>query len=235
MNGRKIIVNADDFGQSKSVNDGIIKAHEEGIVSSASLMVRYPCAHEAALYGRSNKSLSVGLHADLGEWKLENGEWKILYKVVDDIEDPEMVEKEVWKQLEMYEALMGESPTHIDSHQHVHQRSGLRTVFVRIANKLNIPLRGYDERIQYCGLFYGQNEDGSSCPECISVKGLLTILNNLDTGIIELACHPAIGEVNNTMYNSEREIETNTLCHPSVKDMLVSRQIKLISFKHFAS
>jgi len=37
---RYLIVNADDFGQSPGVNRGIIQAHEHGIVTSASLMVR---------------------------------------------------------------------------------------------------------------------------------------------------------------------------------------------------
>ena len=39
-----LIVNADDFGQSHSVNSGIIAAYEGGIVTSASLMVRWPAA-----------------------------------------------------------------------------------------------------------------------------------------------------------------------------------------------
>jgi predicted glycoside hydrolase/deacetylase ChbG (UPF0249 family) len=43
-----LIVNADDFGQSAGINRGIIAAHEQGMVTSASLMVRWPAAHEAA-------------------------------------------------------------------------------------------------------------------------------------------------------------------------------------------
>jgi len=45
---RYLIVNADDFGQSQGVNRGVIAAHEHGIVTSASLMVRWPAAIEAA-------------------------------------------------------------------------------------------------------------------------------------------------------------------------------------------
>ena len=40
---RAAIVNADDFGQSAGINRGIVEAHERGIVTSASLMVRWPC------------------------------------------------------------------------------------------------------------------------------------------------------------------------------------------------
>ena len=64
---RYLIVNADDFGQSHGVNRGIMQAHRRGIVTSASLMVRWLAASEAAAYAREHPSLSLGLHVDLGE------------------------------------------------------------------------------------------------------------------------------------------------------------------------
>src|SRR5436190_23980393 len=64
---RAVIVNADDFGQSAGINRGIIEAHERGIVTSASLMVRWPAAPAAAAYACAHRGLSVGLHVDLGE------------------------------------------------------------------------------------------------------------------------------------------------------------------------
>ena len=65
---RSLIVNADDFGQSTAINRGIIRAYEQGVVTSASLMVLWPAAKEAANYARLHPSLSVGLHVDLAEW-----------------------------------------------------------------------------------------------------------------------------------------------------------------------
>ncbi|MGA2658858.1 MAG: ChbG/HpnK family deacetylase, partial [Verrucomicrobiota bacterium] len=55
---RGLIVNADDFGLDPGVNRGIIKSHEYGIVTSASLMVRWPAAAEAAAYAREHPELS---------------------------------------------------------------------------------------------------------------------------------------------------------------------------------
>jgi len=77
-----LIVNADDFGQSPGVNRGIIEAHEQGIVTSASLMTRWLAAGEAALYAQEHPKLSVGLHLDLGEWAYRAGSWEPLYTVV---------------------------------------------------------------------------------------------------------------------------------------------------------
>ncbi len=80
---RCLIVNADDFGVTAGVNRGIAEAHERGIVTSASLMVRYPAAAEAAQYARRHLELSVGLHVELGEWLYDEGEWQLAYQVVD--------------------------------------------------------------------------------------------------------------------------------------------------------
>ena len=61
MSERYLIVNADDFGQSEGINRGIITAHEKGIVTSASLMVRWDAARQAAKYAGSNRALGIGL------------------------------------------------------------------------------------------------------------------------------------------------------------------------------
>ena len=86
MSRRVLIVNADDFGRSPGVNQGVIRAHEQGIVTSATLMVRWPAAAEAAAYARRS-SLSVGLHLDLGEWEYRDGEWHERYQVLPETPD----------------------------------------------------------------------------------------------------------------------------------------------------
>jgi predicted glycoside hydrolase/deacetylase ChbG (UPF0249 family) len=80
---RGVIVNADDFGQSAGINRGVIEAHEHGIVTSASLMVRDVAASEAATYARARPGFSIGLHVDLSEWSRQQGEWICLYERVD--------------------------------------------------------------------------------------------------------------------------------------------------------
>ena len=80
---RLLIVNADDFGQSAGVNRGVARAYEEGIVTAASLMVRWPAAREAAGYARERPQLDVGLHLDLGEWYYAEGEWRARYGGLD--------------------------------------------------------------------------------------------------------------------------------------------------------
>ena len=60
---KRLIVNADDFGLSPEVNAGIMRAHRDGILRSASLMVAEPAARAAAELAHDNPDLDVGLHA----------------------------------------------------------------------------------------------------------------------------------------------------------------------------
>jgi hopanoid biosynthesis associated protein HpnK len=62
---RRLIVNADDFGRSASINQAVNRAHREGILTTASLMVNEPACAEAVALARENPRLGVGLHLTL--------------------------------------------------------------------------------------------------------------------------------------------------------------------------
>lgn len=62
---RRLIVNADDFGRSPAINQAVIRAHREGILTTASLMVNGAAFDEAVELARQNPSLGVGLHLTL--------------------------------------------------------------------------------------------------------------------------------------------------------------------------
>jgi predicted glycoside hydrolase/deacetylase ChbG (UPF0249 family) len=208
---RYLIVNADDFGLSPGVNRGIIECAEHGILTSASLMVRWPAAGEAAAYASQNRNLSLGLHVDLGEWVLRDGEWQLLYKVVD-IADASAVESEIQRQAATFRRLAGRNPTHLDSHQHVHRRKPVRSIMQALARELGVPLRGYDPRVRYCGDFYGQGTAGEPFPELLTVANLRRILASRPDGVIELGCHPGYGEGLESPYRNERIQEVEVLC-----------------------
>jgi predicted glycoside hydrolase/deacetylase ChbG (UPF0249 family) len=225
----RLIVNADDFGQSEGINHGVIEAHERGIVTSASLMVRWPAAAEAAAYSRRNPKLSAGLHVDLGEWTYRDGAWAVMYQVVP-LEDRRAIYEEISRQLAMFRDLVGRNPTHLDSHQHVHQREPVRSILLEVARDLGVPLRHCTPSVRYCGEFYGQDAQGSPLPSLISVKALIAILEGLESGITELSCHPSTAVELNTMYGAGRRQELETLCHPQVRASLASFGIELCSF-----
>jgi predicted glycoside hydrolase/deacetylase ChbG (UPF0249 family) len=229
---RYLIVNADDFGQSFGVNRGIIAAHQRGIVTSASLMVRWPAAAEAAAYGRENPKLSLGLHFDLGEWACRDEIWVPLYEVVP-TDAAAAVADELSRQLALFRQLVGHDPTHIDSHQHIHRHEPVRSVVMEVVRKLAVPLRHYSPDIRYCGDFYGQTGTGGSLPSAISTAGLIGILAALPSGITELGCHPGEGNDLNSMYSGERAVELETLCDPRVREAIAVEEIELSSFHNW--
>jgi hopanoid biosynthesis associated protein HpnK len=62
---RRLIINADDFGRSASINEAVMRAHRQGVLTSASLMVNEPGFEEAVAMARGAPRLGVGLHLTL--------------------------------------------------------------------------------------------------------------------------------------------------------------------------
>jgi predicted glycoside hydrolase/deacetylase ChbG (UPF0249 family) len=226
-----LIVHADDFGMSRGVNRGITEAHEHGIVTSASLMVRWSAAREAAEYARSHATLDLGLHVDLGELTVHRGAEVTLYEVVS-VDDEAAVQAEILRQLSTFRDLMGRDPTHIDSHQHVHRKRLIKPIFLTLARRLGVPLREQARwHIHYTEEFYGQGELGAPRPEGVSVERLLRILRSLQPGCTELGCHPGYDDGLSTMYRREREIELKTLTDRRVRTVLAHLGVQLTSFR----
>ncbi len=225
---RYLIVNADDFGLSRGVNRGIIQAHRHGIVTSASLMVRWGAAGEAANYARENPALGLGLHVDLGEWRFQEGQWVRVYEVVR-LEDASAVAREVSDQVDAFRRLTGRDPTHLDSHQHVHQDAARLPQFQELSRRLGVPLRGHCS-VVYCGAFYGQTDDGAALWENITPDALISVLKGLPSGYTELGCHPGYGDDLDTMYCRQRTREVETLCDSRVRAAVAAEGIRLCTF-----
>ncbi len=226
---RTAIVNADDFGQSAGINRGIVEAHERGIVTSASLMVRWHAASAAAVYARSHPRLSVGLHIDLGESIYRGGEWISLYERVN-FRDARAVEAEVRAQLSLCREFLQRDPTHLDSHQHVHNEEPARSILDGVAAELGVPLRHRSSRLRHDGRFYGQTGTGDPLTAGISPMHLVEMLRGLPEGVTEVACHPGFADDLPTMYRAERQIEVEALCDPAVRRAVDDEGIELIGF-----
>lgn len=227
---RRLIVNADDFGRSAGINGGIIRTFEHGIVTSASLMVRWPDAVEAGAYAKQHIDLSVGLHVDLRQmdYKTDTWVWEEVYSVVS-VSDEAAVRVEVARQLDLFQMLVGRAPTHLDSHQHVHREDLVRLVLVAVGDDLRIPVRGCSPDALYCGTFYGQSARGWPTPECIAVEALVQIIAELPAGTTELSCHPGLDE-GGEGYEPMRSIEAVTLCDPRVREALEAGDVRLCSY-----
>lgn len=226
---RRLIVNADDLGYTPLTSAGIFTARRDGIVTSASLMVRRPDAEAAVARAAAEGFLDLGLHLDLGEWTCLGGRWRKLYGVVP-IEDPAAVRDECERQLERFQRLVGRPPTHLDSHQHVHRDDPVRPVAREIATRLRVVLRDASRTVAYAGGFYGQYGDGRSAAECLSVEAILGILARSTADVIELGCHPGLDPDLETMYCHERRREVEVLCAAGLRERIAEAGFTLATF-----
>lgn len=64
----KVIINADDFGLTRSVNDAIFELAQKGTITSTTVMTNMPFAEEAVEL-LPNKNISIGLHVTLTQGK----------------------------------------------------------------------------------------------------------------------------------------------------------------------
>lgn len=226
---RRLVVNADDFGLSPAVNAGIIRAHVEGIVTSASLMVRAPGAEPAVAAARAHPRLALGLHVDLGEWVRVGDAWRAAYEVVDTA-DAAAVAAELERQLDRFRVLTGSEPSHLDSHQHVHREEPVRSILGVRARELRVPLRHHG-RVRYCGAFYGQDGDGAPLPAAVTPERLVDIVRQLPAGATELCCHPAAVPEPATGYGAERVRELESLCDARVRAAVRQAGVRLCTFR----
>lgn len=217
-----LIVNADDFGASRGINDGIVRAHTEGILTSTSLMVNMEANEEAVGVAASYPDLSVGLHVNF----TNEGDDPVV-----DVADVEACRAELTHQYERFCDLMGRKPTHIDSQHNVHRYPHLWPLFVDLSGGEQLPLRG-DSPARHFGDFFGQ-WDGETHLEQLSVANLKhMIATETRTRITELACHPGyVDPAFETSYNHEREVELEALCDPSLPEFLERLGVELIGFK----
>jgi chitin disaccharide deacetylase len=219
---KTLVVNADDFGASDGVNRGIVHAHAHGIVTSASLMVTGAAAAGAVELAAENPRLGIGLH-----WDLDEGHPPEPVP----LEDAGAVRRELARQLESFERMLGRPPTHLDSHHHVHRGEEVAPIARELASSLGVPLRE-EGPVRYVGGFYGQWEWEVTDLEHVRPDYLVWLLRNeVDEGWTEIACHPGFvtGDFH-SVYLAEREVEVETLVDPRVRAEVETLGIRLASY-----
>lgn len=147
---KSLIVNADDFGLTRGVTDGILRAHREGVVTSTTLMVNMPAAEYAAASARHHPKLGVGVHLNLTAG----------FPVLPPERIPSLVDREGrfsrnllrialradrWQIYHEWSSQikkcleLGIAPTHLDSHHYVHSFPVLAEIVISLAKEYGVP------------------------------------------------------------------------------------------------
>ncbi|MBD2195045.1 MULTISPECIES: hopanoid biosynthesis-associated protein HpnK [Calothrix] len=151
---RFAIINADDFGFSAGVNQAIIQAHEQGVLTSTSLMVTGDAAADAIAWARDRPSLAVGLHLVLvcGRSVLPPSQIPHLVDSQGNFSHSPLVaglryqfhpaareelRQEIRAQLEKFRQ-SGLPLSHVDGHLHLHVHPVILRILVELAPEFNI-------------------------------------------------------------------------------------------------
>jgi chitin disaccharide deacetylase len=151
---KEVILNADDFGLTCGVNEGIIRAHREGILTSATLMANGPAFDDAVERAKANPSLGIGCHLVLTggiavaprekipslasrDGRLPESLAAFVAKVSSGRVRTEDIETELRAQIEKIRRA-GIEPSHVDTHKHTHVHPRVMNVVARVASDLGI-------------------------------------------------------------------------------------------------
>ena len=245
---KRLIVNADDLGRTPGINTGIFEAHERGLVTSATLMVGFPSAEEAAGTWLRTPGIGVGLHValtggrplsaagDVPSLVDEEGRFPAKPEGLSRARSDEVM-AEVEAQLERFRVLTGRLPTHLDSHHHSHRLPVVRDALVSLAKRYGLPVRKASaevgEHLDREGIATSSVFIESFFGDEARLEVLLRILETLTPGTTELMCHPArVDEAlrRNSSYVDERERELAALIHPEAIRTVREHKIFLTHF-----
>ncbi len=168
---RRLIINADDFGLTAGVNRAIVEAHENGVVSSATLMANGRAFAQAVSLAQSTPGLGVGCHVVLvdgapllpqtqvhslldgsgnsaGDARFREGISKFGALAMLGRLAADEIEAEATAQIRKLQA-SGIPVTHLDSHKHTHLFPRVLRPLLRAAQRCGVrAIRNPFERIQ---------------------------------------------------------------------------------------
>lgn len=247
---RRLFVNADDFGLTDGVTEGIVAAMEAGIVGGTTAMVCAAGAPERLVRLAGRLTGRIGLHLQLtgGVPCLPPEAVPSLVgpdgafprkKIAVGSVDPDEVRREWRAQLARLRAC-GIEPSHLDSHHHIHKRPEVFPVYLELARELRLPTRALSTTMR-------QDMDAAGVPhagacvtdwfaEDLSADRFLALVDAAftdlpDAAVVEVMTHPGHCDAALTAissYAAGREAERQVLTDPGLRRQLAARGIIVV-------
>ena len=257
---RQLVVNADDFGFTRDVNQGIIEAHRNGILTATTLMSNGPAFDDAVRLARENPTLDIGVHLVLV------GQPPFPMTVA------QLTRAVLLNKIQVYEELLsqvrkildaGLKPTHLDTHKHTHLLPPVLDAVARISEEFKIrwvrrpldfpltargvswskravsrSLRLVRSRFQRVLAQHGcRSTDhfaGFQITGKFDASDVVALIRSLPEGSTEFMCHPGICTAElraaRTRLKESREQELRALTAPEVRDALRESGVELVNF-----
>lgn len=256
-----LITNADDFGFTRDVNEGIIHAHRQGILTATTLMATGPAFEHAVELARENPALDIGVHLVLvgsaGYPPTVSGLIKTIslrrIRVYDELAN------QIRKVLDA-----GLRPTHLDTHKHTHLLPPVLDAVARLAQEFQIPWvrRPFDLPMKAGGVSWKTRAASRSFSfvrrrfhRVLSSHGCRTtdhfagfritgkygpvelaqLIRELPEGLTEFMCHPGFCtdelRAARTRLKDSRREELDALTSPKVLSVIKESQVRLTTYR----
>jgi chitin disaccharide deacetylase len=239
---KSLIINADDFGFTRDVNEGIVKAHREGVVTSTTLMATGDAFDDAVRLALETPTLDVGCHLVLVQGR----------SVLDGSGLPETPVRLLFQRGDAYAELRaqiqkilaaGIRPTHLDSHKHTHLLPAVFRAVVRLAREFSIPyirrplpsIDFYRRVAQASGVRMTDHLLGFRLTGTLTEDTLAAALERLPDGETEFLCHPGLLGPElaqaDTRLKESRVRELEALTSPRIRALLSAKGVRLGPFQ----
>jgi chitin disaccharide deacetylase len=258
---KKLVVNADDFGFTRDVNQGIVEAHLHGILTATTLMATGAAFDDAVRLAKAHPSLDIGVHLVLV------GEPPFPPTVA------QLARAVAFGRIAIYDELAaqtrrifdaGLTPSHLDTHKHTHLLPPVLNAVARVSQEFKIPWvrRPFDLPGSYAGvprtkqavsrafgLVRGRFSRVLARHGCRStdhfagfqITGrytapqLASLILELPEGSTEFMCHPGIcGDelhASRTRLKESRQQELAALTSPEVRAAISQAGLQLAGFR----
>ncbi len=256
---KSLIVNADDFGFTRDVNQGIVEAHRSGILTATTLMADAAAFEDAVRLARENPALDVGCHLVLvGSPGLPETVPQLILAI---------------RKMPVYDLLAaqvrkiinaGIAPTHLDTHKHTHLLPPVLDAVARISEEFGIRWvrRPFDFPMEAGGIGWskravshamsamrGRFHRTLSSHGCLSTSHfagfrmtgnydaayLEKLIRELPDGSTEFMCHPGLCtdelRAQRTRLKESREAELRALTAPEVRRALEQCGVRLTTYR----
>jgi predicted glycoside hydrolase/deacetylase ChbG (UPF0249 family) len=247
---RVLVVNADDFGFTRDVNQGIVEAHQNGILSATTLMANGAAFEHAVRLSKENPTLDVGCHLVLAGGCSVLPPFRRLPRTVS-----ELVRAALLKRIRIYEELAGQvrkilaagiRASHLDTHKHTLLLPAVLDAVARISEEFGIPwvrlpldvplIRNhYRSVLQRHGCRMTDRFAGFSLTGRLDTKELLKFIRALPDGTTELMCHPGRcgPELRSapTRLKESREQELAALIAPEIRNAIGKAQVLITNYR----
>jgi len=230
-----LITNADDFGFTRDVNEGIVHAHRQGILTATTLMATGAAFDHAVGLARENPELDVGVHLVLVGSEGYPATVARLLASLGRIRIYDELARQISKVLDA-----GIRPTHLDTHKHTHLLPPVLAAVARLAEEFKIPWvrRPLASPLQGVLTRHGcrttDHFAGFAITGRYDAARLAKLIRRLPEGVTEFMCHPGFCtaelERAHTRLKASRRRELDALTSPEVRAALQESNVVLTRY-----